>query len=455
MLIRFTVENFLSFRDRQTLSLLPGKGTLKAHHKSTPVNGISVLKTALVFGANASGKSNLIKAAAFARNLILNGTKPDQPITQNFFKLDPARENQPAYFDFEIQHQGKNFAYGFQCNEREILEEWLFELTRRGMKRIFERTNTTHYELDYLLRKNPAKMEQQFLEFTARSTPRNQLLLTHVRNTNVPDNTTNIAPLYSVLDWFQNTLNVVYPSSKNLGKTFEIFANRNLKSVFDDFLTYCDTGIDGVEFEQIDPSKLDVDQNLLLEIQAELRNLKSEKTTAFVANPQQNTYYLVQREPSGNLTYRVLRTKHRLAGGGYRLFDLKDESDGTRRILDLIPLVVDFLQGGNVYLVDEIERSLHPNLVCEVLDFLLDQCASVNSQLIATSHEATLLNQDIIRKDEVWFTTKNPLGGTELHALDEYAVRFDKDILKDYLLGRYRGTPKLGNRSLLEHLHAG
>jgi AAA15 family ATPase/GTPase len=120
--------------------------------------------------------------------------------------------------------------------------------------------------------------------------------------------------------------------------------------------------------------------------------------------------------------------------------------------MDFIPLIVDFLKGGNVFIVDEIERSLHPNLVRDIFDFILDNCHNIDSQLIASSHEATLLNQNLIRKDEVWFAVKAKDGASKLHSLEEYSVRFDKDIMKDYLLGRYRGVPKIGDRSLINQL---
>ncbi len=454
MLIRFTVENFLSFGDKQRFSMLPGKGTLKSHHKSTPVKGISALKTAIIYGANASGKSNLIKALDFGKKLVLNGTKVDQLITTDFFKLDKELSVKPSYIDFEIQHKGKNYAYGFIFDSKEIKEEWLFEITKKGETKIFERNQVTSFNLESLIKKNNSKSEQQFLEFVSKSTPRNQLFLTQIRNTNVSDNLTDVAPLNDVIDWFQNALTIVYPNSKNVSKTFEILKNQDLKQIFDNFLSYCDTGIDGVEFENIDINKLDVPSQIIEDVRAQLLNKNSEKSTAFFSNPSQDKYFIIT-VVENNLEAKIFKSKHKVEGGDYVLFDIKDESDGTRRIMDFIPLIVDFLKGGNVFVVDEIERSLHPNLVRDIFDFILDNCHNVNSQLIVSSHEATLLTQKLLRKDEVWFTVKTKKGNTKLHSLEEYSVRFDKDIMKDYLIGRYRGVPKIGDRSILSHLVLG
>jgi AAA15 family ATPase/GTPase len=265
----------------------------------------------------------------------------------------------------------------------------------------------------------------------------------------------DISPLNDVIDWFQNALTIVYPNSKNVGKTFEILKNQDLKQIFDNFLAYCDTGIDGVEFENIDLNKLDIPPQIIEDVKSQLLNKNSEKSIAFFSNPSQDKYFIITVVEENELEAKILKSQHKVEGGDYVLFDIKDESDGTRRIMDFIPLIVDYLKGGNVFVVDEIERSLHPNLVRDIFDFILENCNNINSQLIATSHEATLLTQKLIRKDEVWFTVKTKKGITKLHSLEEYSVRFDKDIMKDYLLGRYKGVPKIGDRSIITHLVLG
>lgn len=452
MLIRFTIENFLSFREKQVFSMIPGKGSLKAHHKSTPIKGVSALKAGVIFGANASGKSNLIKALDFGKKTVLKGTKPEQPISTSFYKLDKRFLSKPTYIEYEIQHKGKNYAYGFILNTKEIVDEWLFEINKTSETKIFERKNTTEYDLDFLFKKNKTSEEKQFLEFTAKGTPRNQLLITQIRNTNVVDNVTDIQDVLNVLDWFQNALNVIYPGTKNISKKFELHKDTNLQQVFKDMLDYFDTGIDGIEFKEVDFEKMDIPTEVKEDIKNDLFSEKSEKTSAFLSNPQDDKYYVISKIDNITVQAKLLKTKHKIIGGGYELFDLKDESDGTRRIMDLIPLLIDFFRGGNVFIVDEIERSLHPNLVRDFFEFILDKCENINSQLIVSSHEATLLTQKLLRKDEIWFAVKNKEGATTLHSLEDYNVRFDKEIMKDYLLGRFKGVPKLGNRSQLTFL---
>lgn len=449
MLIRFTIENFLSFREKQTFSLIPGKGTLKANHKTKSIKGVSVLKTSIIYGANASGKSNLIKAIDFGRKTILNGTKTEMPINYKMFRLDKNYTNGNSYIEYEIQHKNKNYAYGFVFNTKEIVDEWLFEISRHSETMIFERKNTNEFKLKNLFQKNKKAEEKQFIEYTAKSTPRNQLFLTHIRKTNISDNVNDFSDIFNVIDWFQNALTVIYPSSKNVTKKFELLEDTNLQQLFTEMLAYFDTGIDGIDFKNIDFDKAQIPDEIKEDIRNDLLSEKSEKNNVFLSNPQDDKYYVILKTSDGKLEAKLLKTKHKVTGGNDDLFDIEDESDGTRRIMDLIPLIIDFFKGDNVFVIDEIERSLHPNLIKDLFEFILNKCDSSGSQIIVASHEATLLTQKLLRKDEIWFAVKNKAGATALHSLEDYKIRFDKEIMKDYLLGRFKGVPKLGNRNSL------
>ena len=449
MLIRFTVQNFLSFRDKEVFSLIPGKGTSKPQHRTQPVKGVSILKTAVVFGANASGKSNLIKAIEFGKKLVLKGSKTEQPITFDFFRLDKQATTENSTIEYEIQHKNKNYAYGFVFNSKEIVEEWLFEINKKLEIKIFERKNTNQFDLDFLKKKNSKKEESQFIEFTAKGTLKNQLFLTQIRNTNVTENVSDISDLLNVIDWFQNALTVVYPNSRNIGKKFELLQSTDLQKLFTEMLEYFDTGIDGIEFTEVEFEKIDFPDNVKDDIKNDLLSDKSEKKNAFFFNPQDDKYFVITKNVNNQIEVKLLKTKHKVKGGASELFDLKDESDGTRRIMDLIPLIIDLFKDGNVFIVDEMERSLHPNLIFDLFDFFLSKSEKINSQLIVASHESTLLTQKILRKDEIWFTVKDKEGASHLHSLEDYTTKFDENVRRDYLMGRYKGIPKLGNRNEL------
>ena len=455
MLIRFSVENFSSFSVRQKFSMLPGKGTLKSEHKTSKIKGVSTLKTAIIFGANASGKSNLIRAIDFGKRLVLRGSKPDKLIDYQRFRLDDGYNNGDSRLEYEIQHKGKNYAYGFVFNNEIIKEEWLYEIGLTSEVKIFERNFSKKevFDLDYLLEKNKKVEEKQFLRFIAKGTPNNQLFLTEIRTRKVKENVTKIDDLLNVLDWFQNSLKVIFPDDKyNEGLKFELKLDEELLTTFEEFLSYFDTGIDGVCLEKIDAESIDIPKSIIDKIKEDLLSRKSENIRASIISNINTTYFLSTK--GGEVVVEKFMTKHKIKNSNkVEKFDTSDESDGTNRIIDFIPLIMDLLKGDNVFIIDEMERSLHPNLIYDLIDLFLTKSKDINSQLILASHESSLLTQKLLRKDEIWFAVKDTYGSTNLHSLEEYNIRFDKQIRKDYLLGRFKAIPRIGNRNKLTVLN--
>lgn len=451
MLIRFSVENFLSFSDRQKFSMLPGKGILKGEHKSSRINGISVLKTAVLFGANASGKSNLIKAIDFGRRLVLKGTKPEKLIDYQKFRLNKESNNSNSRIEYEIQHKGKNYAYGFSFNHEAIEEEWLYQIGAKKEIKVFERdlSKKESFDLDFITQQLKKDDEKQFLRFIAKGTPNNQLFLTEIRTRKVKENVSKIDDLLNVIDWFQNSLKIIFPDDKyNEGLKFELKQDEELLTIFEEFLSYFDTGINGVCLEKVDSENIDIPKSVLDRIKEDLLNKKSENVRASILSSRNTTYFLSVKD--NEVVIEKFMTKHKIKNSAtVEKFDTSDESDGTNRIMDFIPLLMDLLKGSNVFIIDEMERSLHPNLIYDLLDLFLSKAENVDSQLILASHESSLLTQKLLRKDEIWFIVKDNFGGSHLHSLEEYNIRFDKEIRRDYLLGRFKAIPRIGNRNKL------
>lgn len=451
MLIRFTVENFLSFNDRQKFSMIPGKGTLKSEHKTSKVKGISTLKTAVLFGANASGKSNLIKAIDFGKKMVLRGVKPEKAIDYQKFRLSRDSDINDSRIEYEIQHKGKNYAYGFVFNNEIIKEEWLYDVTSKTEVKVFERNFSKEevFDLNSILHKIDNDEEKQFLKFTAKGTRNNQLFLTEIRSRRVKENVSEINDILNVIDWFQNSLKVIFPSDKyNEGLKFELKQDQELLTLFEEFLSYFDTGIDGVCLEKVDIENIDIPKPVLESIREDLLSKNSENVRASILSNRNTTYFLSVKD--NDVIFEKFMTKHKIRNSRkIEKFDTSDESDGTNRIMDFIPLLMDLLNGDNVFVIDEMERSLHPNLIYDLLDLFLSKSKNVNSQLILASHESSLLTQKLLRKDEIWFVVKDDYGASVLHSLEEYNVRFDKEIRKNYLLGRFKAIPRIGNRNKL------
>jgi len=428
--------------------MIPGKTVLKKEHKTTPVRGISVLKTAVIFGANASGKSNLVKAIQFGKKFVLKGSKPDSLIHFQNFRLDKDTVVGDSRMEYEIQHKGQNYAYGFVFNKHKVVEEWLYKINKKSDTKIFERNinKEEEFDLSFLLKKNK-KEEKLFLKFIAKGTSSNQLFLTEIRKRRVEENVSNITDLLNVLDWFLNSLKIIFPDDKyNEGLKFELKDDEQLTNIFEELLSYFDTGIDGVALEKVEANNIDIPRKLLDKIEDSLLNSKSEDSAALISG---NTTYFFSKKETEIQIYEF-KTKHSVNGQDeYEFFRTTDESDGTNRVIDFIPLLMDLLKGDNVFIIDEMERSLHPNLMYELIDLFLSKSKQVNSQLILASHESSLLTQKLLRKDEVWFVIKEPDGSSKLYSLQEYRIRFDKQIRKDYLLGRFKAIPKIGNREAL------
>lgn len=448
MIIRVRIRNFLSFNKEIEFSMIPGQGRLKKEHKTTPIGGYCVLKTAAIYGANAGGKSNLVKAIAFIKYLILHGTRPDSLIDYHKFLLSKESQNELSKIEIEFQAGEKNFDYGIEFNNEEIVNEWLYEFTKRSESMIYDRKEGK-FTLDGLFKRNRSDESRQYLQFFAQSTPKNQLFLHEVFSRNIKDNVDNIEDLTAVTDWFLNTLKIIFPGTPyKHGVMLQAVNDSELQRFYAVLLRYFDTGIDSIKLNDVDIDKLGIPQDLLRDIKTDL--LKTKEKDAYGTLSFDDELYLVSAE-NGLIKTKKLITIHKMMNGDKNdiaMFSLSNESDGTKRLFDYIPLILDLIRGAKVFVVDEIERSLHPSLVYRIFQLFLDTCSQTDSQLIVTSHETTLMTQNLLRKDEIWFMEKSEQGESKLVSLEEYKVRFDKELRGSYLEGSFGGIPKFDDKEL-------
>ena len=209
MLLRFSVENFRSFKDRTELSLIPSKVRRHPHHVIKPKNqsDIGVLKSAVIYGANASGKSNLIKAMKHAQMMVNSGVKSGQKLPFNPFNLDNQCLSKPSRFEFEIKCGQHNFAYGFIADSKIIHEEWLYKIDKNKDMMVFERTlvdGKAHFNFDQIKFKN--KEHQLYLTFTGKGTPENRLFINECIERNVTTEIDYLTEVSQVIHWFKRFL---------------------------------------------------------------------------------------------------------------------------------------------------------------------------------------------------------------------------------------------------------
>jgi len=447
MLVRFTVENCLSFRNRVEFSMVASE-KLRRHpnHIIRPgtSRGIPLLKLAVIYGANASGKSNLAKAMSMARFLVLHPLEADRSIPLTPFKLDSECRRKPSRFEFEIKIHDRYFAYGFAISAERVQEEWLHEIDRAGERPIFSRSQN-RIEIGQLPFETPD--EKQFLEFTAKGTLSNRLFLTECRERNVQENVRGAKDLTRLLNWFEDTLTVVFPDSKYGGLAPQIHESKVFKEELARYLKCFDTGIEEINLDKVEFEKLDIPAKVRVSIETRCDS----KRPVIMVGPN-NEHWLFDRDKKGNLRSRKLVARHGRGDGPQMqaTFEMGEESDGTRRLMDLVPAMMALMSGESVFVVDELDRSVHPEILHSYLANFLKYSTGHESQLIVTTHDTTLLKQSFLRRDEVWFVEKGTDQSSRLIALEEFKkAKGEKDLQRDYLQGRFGGVPVLHDFSWL------
>lgn len=447
MLVRFSVENYLSFRERAELSMVASKKVRKhPEHVITRTSdsGIPLLKLAVLYGANASGKSNLIKAMSTAQILVLRPVDVERPIPVVPFKLDAACKDKPSRFEFEIKVGVRYYCYGFSVTSKRVEEEWLFEINQEPERKIFERKRG---RIDFGELHFASSEEEQFLKFTAKGTSPNRLFLAQCREQNVRENVSGAREILETLDWFRLAIMLVTPDTK-IGGTWAKFGDtEELMGVLVHFLKCFDTGIAAIDFERVDADKLGFANGLLRVIED---RVNSNPLAGFEVDADERWFF--DRDHDGALRASKFVVRHTASSGAMSeaSFEMKEESDGTRRLIDLVPAMMTLLKGDAVIAIDELDRSLHPEILHSYLANYMKYSTGVESQLIVTTHDTTLLSRDFLRRDEVWLIEKGFDQATRLVALEEFKdVDKSKDLEKDYLLGRFGGVPVIRDFSWL------
>lgn len=449
MLIRFSIGNFRSFNGEETLQLTPTGSRIHQDHVLEPeVHGprIKALPLAVLYGANASGKSNLIRAMDFARSLIIQGTRPDIQTGTIPFRLDPQAANSPSRFEFVFSHDKVLYTYGFTVTSMEICEEWLFAVMQRKESRLFERkTVAGKSQMEFGKHLATSVGEKKRLQFIAAGTRRNQLFLTEANDRNVEI----LAPL---IHWFRDHLAILWPGAEYRPLLLRAHDDTQFTEFLARFLTLADTGIEGIKLEAETLKEDGSFPGLPAFMKIDLSSIpagKSKKHIIFSAKEGANKIFLALLYSDGkSAQILTLRTKHQNSEGETVLFDVDDESDGTYRLMHLAPALLGLQSNEDIYVIDELDRSLHPHVARMFLDTFLRGVSahSQRGQMILTTHDTNLLDLDLLRRDEIWFVEKDRKNASHIISLADYNfVRADLRIDRGYLKGRFGAVPYLGD----------
>jgi len=416
MLLEFSVKNFLSIKDEVILSLY-ASDEIKGHEEYNliPVGGRHILKTAVIYGANASGKSNLIKAMGFMRGIIVNSLKlnPDEPIVppQNYpsFQLDIKTAEAPIEMEVTFLYDDVYYRYGFVLDANRIHREWLYHAPKESETRLYER----------ILNKKP------YISKIFNSKILNDL----------PDNTLWLAalakytdsPARRVMEWVLNTFNVVAGTDE---ESYEAFTYSKIEEYREDilnFLKVADTGIEDIFLESV--TEEDLPNNISKTLRKNLKKLISSETKQLV------------------FQHSIFNDKGKATGK--KSWELINESAGTQKLFALSGPLIETLRKGEVLVIDELDAKLHPMIMRFILSlFHFKEDNPHDAQLVFATHDTQLLSPRFFRRDQIWFTEKNHYGATDLYSLADFDLDDQADFSRDYFQGRYNAVPFIGDLRL-------
>lgn len=414
MLVEFRIKNFHSLRDEQVFSLVASKDkTLQ--DTNTLTTGISaaplLLRSAAVYGANASGKSNLIKALQYMRGVVAESAtviQPGQSFAVQPFRLDAQSANQPSEFEITFLLDGVRYQYGFAMTAQRIVSEHLLVYKAFKPQRWFTRQFDADISKDVYDFGPGLKGPKNVWEGATRP---NSLFLSMAVQL-------NSEALRPVFDWFINHL-IIFNEQAQLNPQISIqkLKQDEGRKEICNFLSAADISIANIDVEiRKVPGQA---------VHFDLVAGKTEVRTEEVEEHRLRFHHVTEQ--------------------GRAIFDLSDESNGTRNLLFLAGPVLDILSKGLTLVIDELDTSLHTLLVRKLVR--LFHCPDINTggaQLIFTTHDTSLLDApDLLRRDQIWFVEKDRDQASSLVALSEFSPRKNEALERGYLMGRYGGVPFL------------
>ncbi len=443
MLMRFSVSNFLSFgyKINEAGETVPTEYHLYAgrseQHKERVLNYRErrVLKFSSIYGANASGKTNLIRAIDTGKRIVLN-TMEKAPLGDKYCRNSRSNADKPTLFEYEFTIGDRCFAYGFtvRLKDNTVLSEWLYEMKSAEEHVIFERLveeDRYYFDEEMFCSKESREQFQFFLKDSNRINT--TLLLYEIKRRDLEEDDFRI--FNKVFDWFKYKLVVIYPETK-IGASYFLFGsdNKNLVSI----LKYLDTGITGYGMRKINEAAFKEyfpDESLAERF---LRRSDDDKKDNFKSILKfGKTLFELEYDETGAREISKLMFLHGADEGQY---EYGEESDGTKRLIELLDVILN--QGEDkVFVIDELNRSLHPQMTIKFVETFLKFSEEKMTQLIVTTHESNLMDLNILRRDEIWFAEKEKNNDTSLYTLEKFKIRYDKVVAKDYLAGRYGAVP--------------
>lgn len=427
MLIRFKVANFLSFDTEQSFSMICGSSEIHPSHIAK-FDHFGLLRATAIYGANASGKSNFIKAISSMRQFVVFN---DPIVSDRYFRPNPENRDKPSLFEVEFESNGRLYSYGFEymISKQEVVDEWLHEMfPDRDSKVIFERTG------DSIIHPFTGQDKDRMDIYAEDMAGNPRRLFLNVMGTRTRSKDVELRVFSEVRDWFEKKLlildtTVPFLPDHRLDDEFFKRLNRLMASF--------GTGINEMGYER----KKGMEEVLPQEISDRMKKmLSSESSASSVRLPRSYlsfSDYRVSLADDGSLIFDEVVFRH---NNSRVTFHAEDESDGTKKLYNILAnLFTD--EKDITFLMDDLDSRLHPGLTYRLVKMFLGSDETREKQLIFTTHESSLMDFGLLRRDEIWFSEKDTEGASRLYSLEDFNERCDRRIEKAYREGRYGGIP--------------
>jgi AAA15 family ATPase/GTPase len=428
MLVQFVVKNFACFKEETKLSMIASNYDRTTRWDDNvievPKFGLNLLRSAVIYGANASGKSKLLRAMNFMDFLIHTSSKDKQvgeSIEVEPFRLSTATEKEPSLFEIIFIFNNEMYRYGFEVTAKEVVSEWLYHRKSTKEAEIFNR-NYLDFEVSAGFKKGKILIDNDMIK-------ENTLLISAAAQ--FKDKLAQ-----SVLSWFSD-FNVLSGLQDNryAGFSMSTLNTKELKLELMQFIKGADLNIDDLKVVKLNLEELPK------ELPDELRDFIKEKVKDEDATLFSDVSVIHKKYDENNALV------------GVEKFSLEnDESSGTKKYFAFSAPIITALKNGEVTAIDELDAKLHPNLVCKIVAlFNSKETNPLNAQLIFNTHDTNLLSSGFFRRDQIWFTEKDRYGAATLYALSDFKkegggkARNNEDYQINYIQGRYGAVPYLGD----------
>ncbi len=431
MLIQFSVKNYRSFKDNATLSLVANFDKNTQEEENVIHNEkykLRLLKSAVIYGANASGKSKFIEALMFMKDFILKSSNESfkgQEIDVQAFKLNSESATLGTELEIIFIHNSIQYRYGFEVDQNKVIAEWLFYKPKTKETELFYREfqeiscNKSLTKASILIKENLTRENALFLSVLSQF------------NDEIAGNVTDYLKSILILDLNVSEIDAYLEESMLMIK------NNEHKNKLIHFLKNADIGIEDIDLQK------DVFKNSSLYSKSKNKTIE---TLNYFLEPLYNKMNAEK--------YSDVLTQHKQYNSNGEFvknvhFTLNnDESSGTRKYFAVIGQIINVLENGSTLFVDELDSKLHPNLVCKIVSiFNSKEMNPNNAQLVFNTHDTNLLSSGMFRRDQVWFTEKDKFGASHLYSLADFKtqqVRKTESFEENYIRGKYGAIPFLG-----------